>query len=863
MSLTRLLAVLSHASRRHAALVSLLGLGLAVLCCLIASRRLGVSTDTDQLFAQSLPWRQQELAFNRDFPQFHDLLVAVVDGSTPEDAEQTAADLARVLASDSAHFTSVRRPDASPYLEANGLLFLDPQQLQDVLDRTIDAQPFLGQLVADPSARGLFAALSLLAIGAEQGQANLAPFTSALHAFHKSLAAAAAGHAEPLSWQLLLGGSLAEEAGPYRFVLLHPKLEYGELQPGGAATQAIRDAAAGLEFVRSGAAHVRVTGSVALADEEFATVAQGALAGTIASAILVVIWLVLAVCSWRLILPILFTLALGLLLTTGFAALAVGTLNLISVAFAILFVGIAVDFAIQFSVRYREVRLHTPDAADALAGTASQVGPQILVAAAAAAAGFLAFVPTDFRGVAELGLISGVGMMIAFACTMTFLPAALTLFRPHAERAEIGFAWGDALEQRLFRARLPVLAGFAVLAVAGGLLLPRLSFDSDPLHTKNKDTEAMRTLADLMNSPLTNPYSIDVLAASVAEADALAAKIDKLPLVNSTLTLSSFVPADQPAKLALIADAANILTATLAPRGPAAPVKAEDLRLAASTARRQIEHAIPSLPKDDPLVAIRNDLKTLEKAPDATLMAANAALTRFLPLQLDRLRLALAAKPVTVADIPPEISRDWVGADGGARMQALAKPQARDSAGLREFVREVRGVAPDAGGSAVTIVETAGTIIGAFRQAAISALIAIAIILALVQRRALDVVLVLAPLLLSAFLTVIVAALLPLPLNFANIIALPLLLGVGVSFNIYFVMNWRAGKTRFLGTATARAILFSALTTGTAFGSLALSRHPGTASMGTLLLISLGSTLLVTLLFMPTLLRTLSHAARG
>jgi len=119
------------------------------------------------------------------------------------------------------------------------------------------------------------------------------------------------------------------------------------------------------------------------------------------------------------------------------------------------------------------------------------------------------------------------------------------------------------------------------------------------------------------------------------------------------------------------------------------------------------------------------------------------------------------------------------------------------------------------------------------------------------------VLLVVVPLLLSALLTVVVAVLLPLPLNFANIIALPLLLGVGVSFNIYFVMNWRAGQGRFLGTATARAILFSALTTGTAFGSLALSRHPGTASMGFLLLLSLGCTLVVTLVFMPPLLLTL------
>ncbi len=862
MSLTRLLAFLSDMSRRHAALVLFGGVLLGLACGLLSASRLGVSTDTDQLFAESLPWRQRELAFNRDFPQFQDLLVVVVDGATPEDAEQTATDLARELATDTVHFTAVRRPDASPYLEANGLLFLDPKPLQQVLDRTIDAQPFLGQLVADPSARGLFAALGLVAIGAEQGQANLGTFAPALRAFHEALSAAAAGHAMPLSWQLLLGGSLAEQAGPYRFVLVHPALEYGALQPGGAATEAIREVAAKLEFVRSGAAHVRITGSVALADEEFATVAQGALLGTVGSGLLVVVWLVLAVRSWRLILPILLTLVLGLMLTTGFAAIAVGTLNLISVAFAILFVGIAVDFTIQFSVRYRELRLHEPALGDALAATSAQVGPQVMVAAAAAAAGFLAFVPTDFRGVAELGLIAGVGMVIAFACTIFFLPAAIAVFRPRPEPAEIGFAAGDRVEAALFRARRPVLAVFAVLAVAGGLLMPRLAFDSDPLHTKDPHTEAMRTLSDLMDQPLTNPYSVDILTPNQAAADALAARIDKLPLVSSTMTLSSFVPQDQPAKLAMIADAAQLLAATLAPRSPAAPVRPDDLRMAAQTARRQIEHALPSLKPDDPLVAIHADLAQLETASDATLMAANGALTRFLPLQLSRLRLALAARPVTAADIPAEISRDWIGGDGRARVQALAKPAAHGSAGLERFVASVRSIAPEAGGSAATIVETADTIVGAFRQAAISALLAIGIILALVQRRLLDVALVMVPLLLSACLTIVLAVLLPLPLNFANIIALPLLLGVGVSFNIYFVMNWRAGHTRFLGTATARAILFSALTTGTAFGSLALSRHPGTASMGALLLLSLGSTLAVTLLFLPTLLRTLSSARK-
>jgi hopanoid biosynthesis associated RND transporter like protein HpnN len=857
MFLSRLLAAVAGFSRRRAPWVFLAGLALMALAGTYAYERLGVSTDTDLLFSDALPWRQREIAFAKLFPQFKDLVVAVIDASEPEEADQTAADLAAALKADPKHFRTVTRPDASPYLENNGFLFLDAKQLEPLLNSTIDAQPFLGQLAADPSARGLFSALALLAVGVQRGQADLGPYAASLEAFHKALAAAAAGHPTPLSWETLLGGSLVDLAGKYRFVLVQPKLDYGALEPGGAATDAVRAAAGQLEFVKSGAARVRITGSVALADEEFSTVAQGALAGTLGSAALIVVWLVLAVRSWRLIVPIVLTLVLGLLLTTGFATLAVGTLNLISVAFAILFVGIAVDFSIQFSVRYRQSRHEQADPAAALDDTAHRVGPQIMVAAGATAAGFLAFVPTSFSGVAELGLIAGVGMVFAFLCTLLFLPAALTLFRPRAEKGEIGFAVGDRLEAGLTAARWPVLAAFALIAIAGGVLTPRLLFDSDPLHTKDPSTEAMRTLRDLIDTPLSNPYTSDLLRPDQADADALAVRMRQLPLASDALTLSSFVPQDQAAKLALIADAASILGPTLAPRAPAAPVTPDDLRLALRAALSQIDKALPALPPGHPLAEIAADLKALADAPDAALMAADGALTRFLPVQLDRLRHALAARPTTLADVPQDIARDWRLPDGRARVQVLSKPAARDSAGLHEFVAQVLAVAPDAGGSAVGIVQTAATIIGAFRDAAIGALLAIAVILFAVLRRPLDVALVMAPLLLSALMTAVIAVLLPLPLNFANIIALPLLLGVGVSFNIYFVMNWRAGGTRFLGSATARAIIFSAFTTGTAFGSLALSRHPGTASMGELLLLSLGCTLIATLVFVPTLLRTL------
>ena len=862
MPIRSLLVRVAELSRRHAVPVVLFGVLLTVLAILVAAFRLGVTTNTDTLFSARLPWRQAAMRFDREFPQFNNLLVVVIDAPEPEEADATANALAARLRADPALFAGVRQPDRSRYLDREGLLFLPAGQLRALMDRTIDAQPFIGQLVADPSARGLFSALALIGLGAQKGSVDLRPYAPALTAFHRALAGVLAGHPQPLSWQTLLGGDLAKLAGRYRFVLVHPRLDYGALEPGGTATKALRVIAAGLPFVRAGLARVRITGQIALSDEEFASVAKGMLVALIGSVALITLWLFLAVRSWRLILPILMTLLLGLALTLLFASLAVGTLNLVSVGFGVLFVGIAVDFSIQFCVRYRGRRFEYADPAEAMRQTALRVGEQILVAAAATAAGFLAFVPTAFSGVAELGLIAGVGMLIAFACTLGFLPAAITLFRPTGERAMVGFRWAVPLDPLVRRWRRPILVGVGAVALAGAVLAPRITFDANPLDTKNPHTEAMETLRDLMASPLTNPFTADVIAPNVTAARALVARLAPLSTVASARSIASFVPADQARKLRIIADAAEILGPTLTPLSPVVPATAGQIRMAARTALEQIDAAAPKLGPTSPLRPIAAELRRLISAPDPVLLAANAALTRFLPQEIARLRSALAARPVQRADIPASIRRDWLLANGQARVEITPKVAvSRSSAGLHEFVRQVLAVAPAAGGPAVTVVASSRTIIDAFSSAALYALAAITVILALALRRARDVALVLAPLLLSALLTLLVTVLLPLPLNYANIIALPLLLGVGVAFNIYFVMNWRAGRHAVLGSATARAIVFSALTTGTAFGSLALSHHPGTASMGEMLLISLGSTLVASLVFVPALLASLGRPA--
>jgi hopanoid biosynthesis associated RND transporter like protein HpnN len=847
------------AAQRRAWPVVVLALLLAVLGLSYSARHLRIDTDTNDLFARSLPWRQAQIQESKNFPQFDRLIVAVVRADTPEEAAETAAALTTALNADHANFLDAHYPAGLDFYNHEGLLLLPVPDLARLLNSIVAAQPFLGELAADPSSRGLFNGLGLIAQGVQAGQANLTPYYGALNAVRATLQSAADGHAEPISWQGLIGGDLG---GAAQFVLAHPVLNQASLEPGGPATAALMRIAAKLPDVAAGRASVNYTGQIPLSDEEFASLTQGLLAGSLISLALIALWLYLALRRWRLILPVLATLLLGLALTISFAALAIGTVNLISVAFAILFIGLAVDFAIQFCVRLRDVRHQTVDLAAAISATARRAGGQIALAATATACGFLAFAPTNFIGVAELGIIAGCGMFIAFACTITFLPALLRLFRPRAEGFAIGLPFGARADGFLRRRHRVVLAGFALLALAGAAAAATIGFDANPLHTKDPNTESMRTLNRLLDNPATNPFYADALAPNLDAANAMAAKLSKLPEVEGVISGGTFVPADQDTKLAMLKQAETILAPTIqttntSQAGGGNPVTAAQLRIAMKSALDGISKARGQLPANSPLLGMAAAMTELMGEDDAHVLAMNKAVTRFLPAELQRLNESLTAQPITQANLPSAIARDWFLPGGQVRVEALPTGAAQNTAGLRRFANAVLSVAPNAGGPAISTIATAGTILGSFRQAAALAVIAIAAILFLVFRNLRDSALVLATLALSALLTALFARIAGLEINYANIIALPLLLGVGVSFNVYFVMNYRAGMQRFLSSATAHAVLFSALTTGTAFGTLAASADRGTASMGFLLLLSLLAVLISTFFFLPALLYAL------
>jgi len=839
-----------------------------LLCLLLAagaawytSRNFAINTDSEQLIDAKVGWRMRQANFDAHFPQQSNLTVAVIDGATPELAESATSRLTQKLAANPKFFSHVRSPGGGDFFGQNGLLFLPLKEVQETTQQLIKAQPFLGGLASDPSLRGVMTNLSNALLGVSAGQAKLADIDSATSRFADVFAAAAQGKTEYLSWRSLITGAPPRQEEIRRFIEIKPRLDFNALEPGREANDLVRAEARSLGLTPEHGVRVRLTGPVPLSDEEFATLTDRVWLMTAAmmGGVLLTLWLALK--SFKIIFAILVTLFVGLGITMGAGLFTVGVFNIISIAFIALFVGLGVDFGIQFAVRYRHERHHEDQLSTALEQAGRGVGIPLALAAAATAAGFFSFLPTTYTGVAELGKVAGIGMVVAFLLSITMLPALLMLLNPPGETEDVGFRSLGRLDDFMTRNRRRVIQVAAAAGVVTLILMPFVQFDSNPLDLRSPKVESVSTLFDLMKNPLTSPNTIDVPALSLADADSIAQRLQQESLVSQVLTLSSFVPDQQKEKLTLIADASNLLDATLNPfEVRPAPSDAEDAAAFKSTAEKL--RAAAGTAQDKPAKDARRLADALEavvKIGAPAIKRAREAIEPGLATMLKQVSNSLKAAPVTAANMPADLRADWVAPDGTARIQVFPKNTSNDHAALAAFSDQVLTVAPQATGAPISIRESGKTIVGAFAEAGILSFIVITLLLALVLRSLHDVLMTLAPLVLSGLLTLATCVILGLKLNFANVIALPLLLGIGVAFNIYFVVAWRHGQRCFLASSLTRAVIFSAATTASGFGTLWLSIHPGTASMGELLMISLGWVLATTLFLSPALLGPPSH----
>ncbi len=812
---------------------------------------LSVDTDTGNMLSPELPWRKAEKELSRLFPSSP--LVIVIDGDVPEIADDAQRRLAEALKQKPGLFTDVFAAEIDPFFRRNGLLYLDEEELQKLSEGLLRAQPFLGALSQDPTLHGL----SMLLVQATQApEAADFDLTPALTKIADAIAAVADGKFHRLSWQSLMSSGDSPQAGARRYITVAPTFNYSQMLPGAQAIDATRTLVQELQLDAAHGVRVRLTGAAALEHEELQSAFGGAIIAFIGALVLVAILLYLALHSLKLVVAAVITLAAGLIATAAFAAAAVGHLNLISVAFGVLYVGLGIDYALYLCMQYRERIGQGMPGDEALPQAAQDIGGFMMVCAATTSLGFFAFIPTDFLGIAELGLISGAGMFFSLVVSLSLLPAMITVMPPKPSAVQLKplRSLARVLEWPYIHAR-KIWVGAAIAAALALLIAPRARFDYDPLNIRDPAAESVSTFRELMRDPDIPTLSLSALAPDLATAEAMRLRLKDLPLVRRAMNLQSFIPSEQGTKLAIISDLS--LSLALSPpvlsEAPAAASEIESLEklaaalntgAAATNLQQQLRRFLDGLKALDPTAQSQRVTQLRE------------ALLGALPAQVRTLQEALEPQEITEAALPPQIVKRWSN-EGVYRVEAWPKEVLDNPPAMERFIEQVRTVAPAAAGPPVGMVEAGQAVVKAFRYAFISSFIAITLLLLVLLRSLIDTIFVLIPLLLAGLLTVALMVALGITFNFANVIALPLILGVGVDYSVYLVQRGRAAASahvNLLQTSTARAVLYGALITMANFVNLMLTPHPGMVSMGALLTIGLGMMLVCALVLLPSLI---------
>jgi hopanoid biosynthesis associated RND transporter like protein HpnN len=656
-----------------------------------------------------------------------------------------------------------------------------------------------------------------------------------------------------------------------RVIVAHPILDFSNVLAAGDSMATIRQLAIEEELDAAHGVTVRITGNPALNYEEMIGLAWDLGLGGVVCFFFVIAVLVRALRSIKLVIAAVTTLLIGLVITAAFAAAAVGHLSLVSASFAVLFIGLGVDFAIHLGMAYAS-RLRLGCTHDrALQDAAESVGSSLVICTFTTAIGFYVFVPTDYLGVAELGLIAGSGMFIILILTLTLFPALLSLRwlsidaeRDLAKQLSFRTTWWRVFETHP-RAVL-VLAG--MLFVCGLALIPRARFDVNVVEMRDATTESVQAFDDLLaQSGAMSPWFINSVAADLDAAQPIAAKMRALDSVSHTLTLADFVPEDQEEKLEILADLAFLLDVPPVSNDTAAPLPF-DQQVAALEDLHRFLSELPLREADDGLAGsirvLRDKLGVFleramsESAPEESIAKLDELLLSGFPDQIARMRAAIETDEITLEGLPPELAERMIARDGRARIQIFPLHDLSDEVAFTRFTDQVQAVDPKAAGVAINLVAFGRATRSSFRQALVSAVVIVSTLLFLLWRRVAPMLLVMAPLTLSSVLTVAAMVLIGIPFNFGNVIVIPLLLGIGVDSGIHLVHRaeqLRESDDDLMDSTTARAVFYSALTTTISFGTLAFSSHRGLASLGVVLSIGMVLTVFCNLIVLPSLLR--------
>lgn len=839
-----------------------------------AALRFKINVDAAAMFPDDLPQRVVTREFFEQFPMLKDTMLIVVEAPTPTLAQVAALQLSQQLRKNEGQtFHTIFAPGADPFMNRLAFLMQPVDQLEDVADHLARVQPYVGALNQDPSLRGVLHVLDLTIREGGDAVFEQKEFGALLLAIREVVDGVVEDSPKVLAWDDLLGGRTSTKAERRQFVVVQPVLNHDLMRPATAAIEAVYREAEALGLTEDNGYRVRLTGDIALLHDDVNAILGAGMQSNLISFVLVAAMVWYAMRSARMFSAVIASLCVGFLLTTAFAVFAIGELDIISMTYGALVIGLGVDFGIHFGMRYWEHLDGGKGHTKALAATGEDLGVPLLLCAATTGIGFLSFQVTDYIGVANLGLICAAGIMICLFCSVTVIPAILTIWPvrlPPLMHAESKFQH-KILSLPSQHSR-KICWTFAALGCLAAALLPRVYFDYNPLSLRDQRAESVRTFFELIDEEGGVLWSVSGVESNPEVARQKAVELRKLDSVKSAFTIHDLIPEDQDEKLAILEDIALFMPPPPSDteRHPA-PTVDEDAaaihQFVQSLEVVQREHA------EDPKFESARQLYTslsrldqrLSESSDRVPMVRMLRdhLSRPVPIFLDRLYAALTPGKITLADIPEELRQRMITPDGQYRIEVYPRGNLQNNAALLQFSKQVKTVLPSEVGMVPELIESGNTIVRSFRAACMAAVVVMVFVVFAIWRRVLDTVYVMLALLLGSLFTCATMALVGLSFNYANVVMLPLMLGIGVDTGIHLVQRYRTEGLRgaeLLGSSTTKAVLWSSLTTIAGFGSLATAHHMGMATLGRLLSIGILWMLICNLIFLPALLERQSAA---
>ncbi len=859
---------------------------LSVISVIYTKQNMEFLTGRDDLMPRNAAFQVDYRAYRQEFGDQEEVVI-VVESDDAELSTRCADAIYHRLSREKGVYRELFYPGGLPYFRKNGLLFMPLDEIRNLRSTLTMAAPALKDLAASPSVQTLFTSLTsqidaYLATGDPESLKSLTFMLTTLDKGFKAFDEKSSG----LSMDSFLKGSadgkgsLLESAGKQQVITILPVKEQGSFVPAEKAittTRAIlREILTRPEFKGVNAG---LTGVPVLEYEEMATSQHDIAIATVLSLSLTVILLLFAFRGLLNVISAMVSLIVGICLSFGFATAVIGHLNILSMVFAIMLIGLGIEYGIQVVLRYQEELRNGTDGMHAIETGLGANVRSIVMAAATVALAFATFAFTDFKGIAELGIIAAGGVVICVLATFSVLPAMLVLLERFRKPAKPYLAVPDGDREvqvagrPLFRALLdrPRMVAGVTLLLSLICVYPAINtrFDYNLMNLQAKGLQSVEYAYKLMRSKENSGYFAVVMAKNRQEAQELTRRLESLPGVDHVVSLATLVPDQQEAKLAELAELKRVMDQVR-------PVPYEEnlALMELPTVFENFHDRVAKLklalegtkaPEAKPVAAFLTTLDgffaSLEKEKDRNAVSMlrdfQGGMFAQLPDKLAMMKESLEAAPVGEADVPAQLKQRFVGTSGKLLLQVAPKKEIFEYEPLSEFVSQVKSVVPNATGEPVMVYESLTVLRDSYLRAFVFAFIGIALILLINFKSIRFALLGTLPLVAGLLLMVGGMWLAGVSFNSANIIVLPLILGVGIDSAIYIINRYRQGNESPAQVALSSAgigVFLNALTILFSFGALMVAHHQGVFSIGAVMSLGMVASVAVFLAFLPALL---------